>query len=138
MTSIGVDVFHSCLVLISIEVNSNNINYASVDGVLFNKLITTLIKYPAGKTQTTYSIPSSVTSIITNAFQSCTFITSVTIPVGVTSIGQNAFYLCTSLTAVTIPSSVTSIGSGAFYECSSLTTATIPVGVTSIGAHAFQ
>ena len=64
-------------------------------------------------------------------------LTSITIPDSVTSIGSHAFDDCSSLTSVTIPNSVTSIGAYAFYECSSLTSITIPDSVTSIGSEAF-
>ena len=63
------------------------------------------------------TIPNSVTSIGTRAFQDCTGLTSVTIDSGVTSIGDRAFYQCTGLTSITIPSSVTSIGNYAFCYC---------------------
>lgn len=82
------------------------------------------------------SIPSSVTSIGFNAF-AFSGLTSVTIPSSVTSIGDNAFSSCTSLTSVSIPSSITSIGLAVFYECRSLRSVTIPSSVTSIGADAF-
>lgn len=44
----------------------------------------------------------SVTSIVANAFQNSTGLTSVTIPSSVTSIGDFAFSNCTDLTAVTV------------------------------------
>ena len=90
-----------------------------------------------GKTSlTTITIPSSVTSIGTGAFES-SGLTSVTIPNSVTSILQGTFYGCSSLTTITIPSSVTSIGDETFGYCSGLTSIHIPSSVTSIGTDAF-
>jgi hypothetical protein len=42
----------------------------------------------------------------------------------VTVIGTDAFLSCTSLTSVCIPRNVTSIGDGAFYKCTHLTSVT--------------
>ena len=83
------------------------------------------------------TIPNSVTSIGSSAFEDCSSLTSVTIPNSVTCIGSSAFTGCSSLTSVTIPNSVTCIGSSAFTGCSSLTSITIPNSVTSIGDRAF-
>ena len=74
---------------------------------------------------TSVTVPSSVTSIGTSAFQGCTSLTSVTIPSSVTSIGDNAFFGCTSLKSAAVPSSVTSIGAGAFQGCKKLATLNI-------------
>lgn len=41
--------FAGCKKLTSIEVDSNNENYSSINGVLFDKNITELVCYPAGK-----------------------------------------------------------------------------------------
>ena len=125
------------LSLANITVDNRNSVYASIDGVLFDKNIRTLITYPQGKNQRAYSIPSSVTSIGTYAFRNCGILTSITIPSSVTSIEGGAFRDCSSLTSVTIPSSVTVIGRFWFYGCSSLTSVTIPSSVTQISDHAF-
>ena len=138
ITSIGTCAFEGCKKLTQINVDKANTVYLSVNGVLFNKEKTELIRYPAGKTDTAYAIPDSVTSIGWGTFSGCSSLTSITIPDGVTSIGDLAFDGCNSLTSITIPNSVTSIGDEAFFLCSSLTSITIPDSVTSIEDSAFS
>ena len=125
VTNISGTVFGGCSSLTSIIVENGNNAYISEDGVLYNKDKTTIICYPAGKVQTEFIIPESVTSIIYGAFSGCSHLTTVTIPNSVTIIGKTAFYGCTGLTSVTIPNSVTSIGDGAFNGCSNLTSVTV-------------
>ncbi len=138
VTSIGDWAFSYCTSLTSIEVSVDNINYKSIEGVLFNKAGTELIQYPVGNSKTSYDIPISVTSIGDGAFSGCSSLTSITIPDSVTSIGDRAFFYCSSLTSITIPDSVTSIGDWAFFGCTGLTSITIPDSVTSIGDYAFH
>ena len=135
--NIGSYVFENCTSLTEINVSSNNANYSSENGILFNKDKTKIVRYPVGKKDLSYSIPDSVTSIGEEAFRYCALLTSVTIPDGVTSIGEGAFGDCTSLTSVIIPDSVTEIGYSGFCGCTSLTSVTIGSGVTSIGGHVF-
>ncbi len=137
VTVIKADAFGSCDKLANIDVVSENLNYRSHDGVLYNKAQTELICCPSGKTGS-YTIPDSVTRISGSAFANCSSLTSVTIPSSVASIGSDAFYNCSSLTTMTIPNSVTAIDSSTFSDCSSLTDVTIGNKVTSIGQHAFR
>jgi len=123
--------------LTSISVSDNNTAYSSVDGVLFNKTQTTLLRYPRGK-QGTYSIPNSVTSIASGAFGGCTGLISVTIPNSVISIEEYAFENCENLASVTIGNGVTSIGHGAFYDCNNLTSVTIGSGVSNLSGFNFH
>ena len=120
VTSIGEGPFWNCTSLTSIEVSCDNENYSSQDDILFNKDKSELITYPAGKADSEYAIPNSVTSISAFAFSGCTSLTSITIPDSVTSIGGGAFSGCTSLASVTIPNNVKSIGHSAFRNCTSL------------------
>ena len=133
VTSIGYAAFRGCTRLASVNVASGNNYYSDNNGVLFNKKKTELIRYPEGKSQTSYAIPNSVTSIGDEAFWCCDGLTSITIPNSVTSIGDHAFWGCTGLTSITIPNSVTSIEVGAFGVeafdgCSNLTSINVASG----------
>ena len=136
VTSIGVWAFSGCDGLIEIKVAEGNQNYVSIDGCLYSKGVTTLYYCPRVKTSIT--IPNSVTSIGSSAFEDCSGLTSVEIPNSVTSIGNYAFSGCSGLTSIEIPNSVTSIGNYAFEDCSGLTSVEIPNSVTSIGSSAFR
>lgn len=120
VTSIDDNAFYVCRKLNQINVDTANTAYSSVNGVLFNKEKTKLIRYPIGKADTSYSIPDGVTSIGDYAFSWCSSLTSITIPDGVTIIDRNAFQYCRSLTSITIPDSVTYISAEAFDGCDSL------------------
>ena len=130
--------FAYCSSLTSITVDEANTDYKSVDGVLMSKDGTVLINYPAGKTETAYTIPNSVTSISSSAFADCSGLESVTIPNSVTFIDYSAFQGCSNLTSVIIPNGVTEICDGVFNGCSSLSSVTIPNSVTKIGSYAFD
>ena len=138
VTSIGDGAFYNCSSLTEIKVASENSNYVSVNGVLYNKDKTTIICYPAGKKGNNYKIPDGVTKVGSSAFIGCSSLTSITIPNSVTEIGYSVFEGCTNLKSITIPNGVTSIGDSAFEGCTSLKSITIPNGVTSIGDSAFE
>ena len=115
----------------SIHVSENNPYFSSIDGVVYNKDQTQLIRrMPKNQPIDRYAIPSSVTTIASSAFRDCTGLTSIEIPSSVTSI-DGAFSGCTGLTSIEIPTSVTSID-GAFSGCTGLTSIEIPTSVTSI------
>ena len=86
----------------------------------------------------TLNIPSSVTSIGTNAFEMCSGLSSITIPGSVATIGENAFSCCCNLRSVTVGEGVISIGRHAFFNCSLLSSANLPNSLNTIGAGAFQ
>ncbi|MCL2328902.1 MAG: leucine-rich repeat domain-containing protein [Bacteroidetes bacterium] len=99
VTSIGSYTFNYCNSLVSIEVNSENANYTSVDGVLFDKNKTTLICYPSNKAGD-YIIPEGVKRLNSYAFANCNNLVSVTIPSSVTEIELTVFSGCNSLNTI--------------------------------------
>ena len=138
VAGIGDGAFNGCTSLIAINVATGNQNYISVNGVLYNKDKITVICYPAGKKDKSYTIINGVTYIGEHAFEYCTSLTSITIPSGVMGIGDWAFLGCSNLTSITIPNGMTCIGYRAFEDCSSLTSITIPDSVVDIGYYAFR
>jgi len=151
VTFIEENAFDACSFLTSITVGSGNLKYKCIDGVLFNIDGTTLIKYPNGNKRKIYTIPKSVTSIRSNAFKGCNFLTSITVEsenLNYSSINDVLFNIDgtklikypngNTQTSYNIPNSVTEIEEYAFSGCSSLITLTIPDSVTKIGKFAFE
>ena len=133
VTAIGSSAFSGCTSLAEITVSSDNKNYSSIDGVLFNKDGSELIVYPEGNGRITYTVPDGVAQISGSAFSGCTSLAEIDIPDGVTNIGTRAFYGCTSLSKVKLPKNLTIIEANTFFGCSSLESIVIPDGVTTIG-----
>ena len=118
VASLCAEDFNGFVSLESINVSPDNPNYASSDGVLFNKGLTEIISCPRAKTSIT--LPNSVTTIGEEAFYRSSLV-SIILPSGVTTVGSSAFYYCSSLESITIPSTVTSFDAR-FSGCTSLTT----------------
>jgi uncharacterized membrane protein len=158
-TEIGDYAFEGCVALVNVIVDENNTAYTSIDGILYDKELTTLIKFPEKNETTDFVVPDTVTEIANWAFVGCTTIETVDLS-NVQTLGEDAFYYCTSLESVTIPEGITelvgstfgyciklseinlpstleTIGDYAFYCCASLTEVVIPDNVTSIGNYAF-
>ena len=85
--------------LTSISTVSDQLNFASIDGVLFNKNQSELIVCPSGKSGS-YTIPGTVTNLRESAFYSCSKLNSITIPASITTIGNTAFANCSGLTSI--------------------------------------
>ncbi len=69
--------FAGCTKLSYISVSLRNSDFRSVDGVLYDAGMKTLICYPGARTDGTLSIPSSVTVIAPYAFSDCTTLKTV-------------------------------------------------------------
>ena len=75
------------------------------------------------RTITSYS-SDTLTSVGSNAFQSCSKLTTVSLP-NATSLGLSSFNACSSLVSIEVPK-VTSITTQTFYGCDALQTLNLP------------
>lgn len=82
-------------------VNPNNQNYASKDGVLFDKAMTTLFYCP--NIFTNYTMPESVKTIEAFAFFYCDQLNTITTSKQLNGIAFSAFINCKNLKEITLP-----------------------------------
>ena len=129
------DCFDACKQFTEFKIDNDHPKMAVVDGVLFNKAITSLLSCPPGKTGS-YTMPNTVTII-----EGAAFITSqlehITFSTNLTEIKAWAFSEAL-IRDLNLPPSIRIIGGDAFRKCSSLTTVIFPEGLESIGNKAFE
>lgn len=115
--------------LTSINVDENNPNYRTIEGMLFSKDTTTIVECPVGKSGPVI-LPQNTVRIAPNAFTDCSGVTSISLHEGLYSIGSFAFRSCIGLTYIGIPASVSYIGVNIFEYCNTLSNINIASGNT--------
>lgn len=149
VTNIGRGAFGFCERLAGIAVSANSQHFASVQGVLYNKSMTTLIQCPGGKSGAIV-LPASVTSLANDdAIYPCPLLTSIGVEDGSQTYAAAAGLLynkgLTTLIQcpggksgnVSILAGVTRIGDGAFWRCRDITNVLLPSGLVTIGDYSF-
>ncbi len=157
---IGKFAFNNMPALQIIDVDEGNGFFASVGGVLYNKALNYLLRYPSARCENEYEVKEGVKNVAIVAFAGAASLRTVTVPESVTMIGDRAFESCRNLVSVDLtaaidrlhpytfsrcanlvsielPSRLRSIGDGAFSGCSSLPSIDIPDTVESVGEMAF-
>ncbi len=84
----------------AITVNEGNEYYASIDGVLFSKDLTTLVCLSKGSVDNIYVIPDGVTTVLTGAIISYDIVRYLSIPETVTMLGESAISGNNSLSCI--------------------------------------
>ncbi len=140
---IGSAAFLSCYALERIDVAEGNTAFCSVDGVLFNKEKTELLRFPEGKLWGNYEIPLSVQKIgdyaLSNIRMKEEAEAIVKVPESVQEIGAYAFYNH-YIDAVILPKGLRKIGDFAFADSLQMEAkeVEVPAGVTHIGEGVFS
>lgn len=117
---IDVSCFDLCDSLISIDVSKDNPYYQSIDGILYNKDQTILLKYPIDKYEKTFNLPQTITHIGNHAFAYNFHLKSIVLS-NVETIGNDAFKESMHLESILLPENIQYIGQDAFNECLHLT-----------------
>ena len=105
--------------------------YATVDGVLYDKAVTHLLVYPAGRPDVSYETPDTVRTVGSYAFHSCKYLENIRLT-GVEKLEERAFSTAKALKHIDLANSVQLIDT---YACANLSTLTY---LTGTGANAFS
>lgn len=100
VVNIGKTTFSGCHSLERLVVDITNSYYSGIEGVLFDKQIRQLIKYPPASSGISYELPSEVKTIGDYAFDHSLNLTSVTLPSGLEEIGHFSFSSCGNLNQI--------------------------------------
>lgn len=138
MSDIGYRAFVGCTALKEINVSQQNKHYTSQNGVLFNKAMTFLIQYPAGRTDSVYILPVSVNKVGESAFARNAYLKTVHLGAEVDSLGDSAFDRCSALESIYIPEKIQEIPGWAFSKCRSLRKVYLGEGVKTISWKSFE
>lgn len=131
------DAVDGCRNLTEYIVDATNHYFIAKDGILFSKDETSLIKYPYGRTDVRYNIPSGVRELGKKAFEDAKFC-EVEFPNSIQVIGSSAFQNCKNLEYIEMPNSISEIGTFAFWSCTALNSVVLSENITEIPSYAFQ
>lgn len=116
--SIGLGAFDNNPKLISISVDNANEYYSSIDGILYDKGVSTILFCPQGRESVV--LPTSVTKIGKNAFMNCLKFVDFIVPNTINQIEASAFKNCINLESLTLGSGLLSIGNYVFFGCNNI------------------
>ena len=138
LNSIDPTTFADCTSLAAFTVAGDNETFsANSMGILFNKDGDQIVRYPAGRTAVSYSVPSGVLTIADGAFRECKYLKSFTAGSPIIQIPESCFANCYALTDITLGSTVSKIKVYAFINCKALKNISMS-GVSYIDNYAFS
>lgn len=159
VSELSANAFSGCISLSEVTVAAENLYYTAVDGVLMTADQEILVYYPPCSSQSDYTIPETVKTIDSYAFQDAMQLQFLTVPEtvetiepyacydanslkevmlnGASVISAYAFQSCDQLEAVVFGDGVQKVQTGAFLDCPSLKSIILPKTITTIEDYAF-
>ena len=137
--------YHAALITIkeqkcalrAVNVDPENEQYCSVNGMLFSKDQSKLLFVPYELQTQDFQIPEGVSEINKSLLAGNNCIKSLILPDSLTCIGEGAFWNCSSLERVVFPDGMEEIGKQAFAQCAKLSIVRWPAKLKTIGDTAF-
>ena len=126
------DNYFKCQYLKAIYVDQDNPNYMSINGDLYSKDGTSVLRYANCKQSEFYKMPQSVKKVCNGAFYNACYLKNIVLSSSLETIGDDAFNRCRGLIDIKIPENVIKVGKGAFGNLGSLEEISMPYGVTVI------
>lgn len=98
--------FNGCVQLINFLVSENNQHFSDIEGILYNKEQTTLIRCGQNYNNDIILIPDTVTRIAPWAFFQCLSVVNISLPSGLQTIEEYAFKDCAKIQSLTLGSKI--------------------------------
>jgi hypothetical protein len=137
VSSIARSTFGGCGSLKEINIDKDNKFYSSIDGILFDKAIKELIKFPKKSDIVDYTIPEGVEKIDSSAFSQNVNLKTVVLPHSLKLISPVSFELCKSLESIDLVDGIDSVGDWSFWDCEALKSVRIAANIQKIGNAVF-
>lgn len=115
------------------QIAASSTGFKTVEGVLFDGSMKTLLAYPSAASSDSYSIPRGVTALARESMRNALSIRTLEFPSSLTKIGDLAFAQ-SGLTTIRIPASVNTIGFGITMLCESLTSIEVDASSASFAS----
>lgn len=119
--TISASSFEGCEKLAFLYAAEDNPSFASKDGMLLSKNGNTLLIYPAGRTNASYTLPDSISALQPFAFRDSQHLISLSLPEGITSLAADTFNGSQSIEQILFPNTLSSINANAFRGMASFT-----------------
>jgi len=129
--------FLNCPNLKYIDVEKENPEFVSVNGILYTRDGKTLVQCPQAYEKTEIVVPDGVEKIAYAAFEGCRGITSVVLPDTVKKISAYAFSGCISLENVVMREGLQELEPDAFSSCRMLSGIVLPTTLERVGVQCF-
>lgn len=123
---IGIRALQGCVELRRINVEPENQFFASQNDILYDKNLSTLIKYPANIDEAMFDMPSSIQTVEEYAFENVKKMMVVKVSSSCNKIDNMAFVNCENLRKAVCPPSLHQVGMDSFFGCNLLDQSSIP------------